>query len=469
MEELEVKVDEKKAKGSSLQLGGDILPRKYKDRTVGFNALTVIWFAMATQLALFMAAAQLFPALSGWQIFIALAVAYTIVAIVMWFTQDYGIKYGLSFIASTRLSFGYLGAHIPGFIRGVPAMFWFGFQTWLGALAITVVTEMLFGWSNLLLYIVLFAAVQIASTYFGITAIRKISYVSTPVLLAAGIYILVLILGKYDVSFGQVMAMGGEGGISFPLAVMILVGGWAPLTVSIMDITKECKVKPENTGSWWKSNNKLVAAQWIGLVPASIFFGLIGVVSMAVVGDWNPIVIMSKVIGPENPAALIFILIFIFLATWSTNDSANLYSPAYILSNAWPHKIKYGIGVIIAGVIGIAMQPWRVAPELLNYMGMIGGALAPVAGILICDFFFLRKRKIDLNALYTPNDQYRYWKNFNPAAIIAYVIGLGICLPPGVNPLWDYMFIIGIVVSGIIYYLLMKFWIVKVYPQAEVS
>ena len=234
MDELEVKVDEKKAKGSRLSLSGvSILPRKYRDRTVGFPTLTVIWFAMAVQLALFMAAAQEFPALTGWQIFIALAGAYTIVAIVMWFTQDLGIKYGLPFAVSLRTSFGYIGTHLPSYLRAIPAMFWFGFQTWLGALAITVVTEMLFGWSNLYLYIALFGAVQIISTYFGIRPVARISWAATPILLAVGIYLLYLLLTRYDVTFGEVMSMGGEGGLSLPLAIMILVGGWATLAVSI--------------------------------------------------------------------------------------------------------------------------------------------------------------------------------------------------------------------------------------------
>lgn len=464
MDELEITVDEKKAKGSALELGGDLLPRKYGLRTLGFSSLTVIWFAMAVQLALFMAAAMLFPALAAWQIGVALVVGYTIVAVIMWFTQDYGVKYGTSFIASTRLPFGYLGAHIPGFIRAVPAIFWFGFQTWLGALAISIVCDILFGWSNLFLFIALFGAIQIASTYFGITAIRRVSYVSTPVILGVGIYIFLLLLNQYDVTIGEVLAMGGTGGMSLPLGIMILAAGWAPLSVSIMDITKECKVRPEDTASWWKSNRKYVAAQWIGLVPACVFFGFIGVTCMALTGEWNPVIVITQVLAAENPVLLVFTLLFIFVATWSTNDSANLYSPGYIISNAWPKKITYGMGVIIAGIIGLVAQPWNAAPTLINYMAIFGAILGPIAGILICDFFILRGRNMNISELYQPNGQYKYWKNFNPAAIIAYVVALLACIP-----LWDYMFVAGIVISGIVYYLLMKFWIVKVYPQPEIT
>lgn len=466
MNDLEVRVDQKKAKGSHINLSGvSVLPRKYAERTVGFATLTVIWFAMSVQLALFLAAAQMYPALSGWGVFLALFAAYTVVAVVMWFTQDLGIKYGLPFAVSLRSSFGYMGTHLPSYLRAIPAMFWFGFQTWLGALAISAVTDMLLGWSNLYLYIILFGAVQIASTYFGIRPVARISWISTPVLIGVGIYLLFLLLSKYEGSFGQIMAMGGEGGaLNWPLAVMIFIGGWATLAVSIQDITRECKITEEETRRWWKSTTKYMGAQWLGMVPASMFFGTIGVISMIIIGDWNPIVIMTKVIGPENPVMLVLCLLFVFLATWSTNDSANLFAPAYVVSNTWPRVITFGFGVVIAGVIGLAMQPWRAAPTLLNYMSIIAGALAPVAGIMICDYYVLRKRKVNLSELYTPNGQYRYWKNWNPAAIISYAVAIAVCIP-----IWNYMYLVGIVVSGVVYYFLMKLWIVKVYPQPEIT
>lgn len=466
MQDLEVKVDQEKAKGSRLDLSGvSVLPRKYSERTVGFSTLTVIWFAMAVQLAIFMASAQMYPSLTGWQIFIALLLAYTLIAVIMWFTQDVGIKYGIPFAVSLRTSFGYIGTHVPSYLRAIPAMFWFGFQTWIGAMAIAAVTDMLFGWSNLFLYILLFAALQIASTYFGIRPVARISWISTPILIGVGIYLLALLLTRYGKSFGEVMSMGGEGGgITLPLGIMALAGGWATLAVSIQDITRECKITAEESTNWWTSTRKYMGAQWLGLVPASIFFGLVGVVSMILVGDWNPIVIMTKVIGPESPVMLLLCLLFVFMATWSTNDSANLFAPAYVLSNTWPSRITFGMGVIISGVVGLIMRPWTAAPTILMYLSMIAGALAPVAGILICDYYILRKRRLNLNEVYTPNGQYTYWKNWNPAALIAYAIAIAVCIP-----LWDYMYIIGLVVSGVVYYFLMKFWIVKVYPQPEIT
>lgn len=444
--------------------GSGINPRKYSERTVGPSTLAVLWFGMAVQLAIFMAAGQLFPALTGWEVFAALLVAYTIVAVIMWYTQDLGIKYGIPFAVSMRPSFGYNGTHLPAYLRAIPAMFWFGFQTWIAALAISQITDILFGWSNLYLYITLFGALQILTTYFGIRVLAWFNWVASPILFVIGIYMLTLLLKSYNATFGAVMAMGGKGGLSLPLAAMMLVGGWATMAVSIQDITRECKVDPQKTGSWWECNKKYLLAQWLGMVPASIFFGLIGFVSNALTGDWNPITVITTVIGANSPALAIICLLFIVLATWSTNAAANLLPPAYVFSNTWPTTITFGRGAIIAGIVGLLMQPWRAAPTLVVYLSMIAGALAPVAGILVCDYFFLRRRQLDLNALYTSRGHYRYRGGWNPAALIAYAVAVVVSIP-----LWNYMYVIGIIVSGVVYYVLMKYWIVKTYPQRELE
>jgi NCS1 family nucleobase:cation symporter-1 len=122
------------------------------------------------------------------------------------------------------------------------------------------------------------------------------------------------------------------------------------------------------------------------------------------------------------------------------------------------------MGVVVAGVVGLVIMPWRAAPQMVMTLMYIGGALTPIAGILICDYYILRRRKINLNDLYTPNGQYRYWRNWNPAALIAYGAAIVVSIP-----FWSYLFITGIIVSGVVYYVLMKFWIVKVYPQPEIT
>ena len=462
MESLKVNISEENKK--SFLVGSSMIPRQYEDRTVGMSTLTIIWFAMSIVISIFMVSGQLYPALTGWQIVLGLVLGHTLIAVIMWFTQDFGIKYGLPFPASLRSSFGYGGAYIPIFLRSTPALFWFGFQTWIAASAVCGITDILFGWSNLIFFIIVFGIIQIAHTYPGIKFITRLSWISSPLLLFVGIYLLVAILGAYDTTLGAVLSQGGEGGVSFSLAIMAIAGGWLTMSLSIMDITRECKVKPEEVENWWRSTRKFMAAQWLGLVPAAVFFGMIGVVCAVLAGNWNPIDVMILVIGAQSTPMLIVCLLFVVVATWTTNDTANLYPAAYGISSLAPSKINFGKGVVLAGIIGIAIRPWSAAGELITVMSTFGAALGPVLGILITDYYILRKRKLNLDDLYNPKGQYRYMKNWNPAAIIAYATALLIAIP---LPIWDFMYLIGPVISGVLYYVLMKNWIVKKYPQKE--
>ena len=82
---------------------------------------------------------------------------------------------------------------------------------------------------------------------------------------------------------------------------------------------------------------------------------------------------------------------------------------------------------------------------------------------MICDYYLLRKRRLNIHDLYDMEGQYKYWKNINPAAIIAYIPA---CISAFLYP--DYGFFTAAVISTVLYYLCMKFWIGKVYYQPEI-
>jgi len=445
--------------------GSAVNPRKPSERTLGPSGLVAIWFSMAVCISLFVQSAQLYESLKVYQIIIALFVAHTLLCVLMSFTQDLGIRYGIPFAVALRTSFGYAGYIIPAFCRAIPGMFWFGFQTWLGADALNAITQNVWGYSNLTLYLIILAILQIAHTCLGIKAVTRLSKFASPLLLFVGIYLLYMMFSGSDLTFTSVLIMKGTGGGTFTLigAILMYIGGWATLAVSISDITRECKVDDANADSWWKSTKKYIFAQWLGLVPATVIFGTIGAVGVALTGEWNPIRIMINVIGPNNYVMLIICLVFVLLATWSTNDTGNLYPSAYTVAAAWPAKITFAKGVIIAGTIGMLMQPWRVADNLTNLTVAIGCMLAPVVGVMLTDYYILRKRKINMDDLYNSNGQYKYWKNVNPAAIIACVVGVLVSIP-----FWNFVFFVGLVVAGVVYYILMKVWILKKYPQLEI-
>lgn len=442
-----------------------MMPRDFASRTLTAKGMAAIWFAMAICVSLFVQSAELYTSLSVGEIVIALLVAHTFLCVIMWFTQDFGIRYGLPFSMSLTPSFGYIGKFLPTFCRAVPGIFWFGFQTYLGANAINALTETVWGYSNIMLFVFLLGAAQILHTCLGIKAVSRLSNFSSPLLLFVGIYLLYMLFSKHDVSLGQILVMKGEGGdFNMAGAILMYIGGWATLAASISDITRECKVKREDSENWWKSTKRFMLAQWIGLVPATVLFGSIGAIGVALTGEWNPIRIMVYVIGPENNIMMFICLSFVILATWATNDTGNLYPAAYAVASLFPKKFKFWHGVIIAGVLGLVFKPWEAAGNITNITVAIGCMLAPVVGIMIVDYYILRKRKIKIDDIYRLDGQYKYWHNINPAAIIATVVGILASLP-----LWNYVFFVGIIAGGALYYVLMKCWICKVFPQEDIE
>ena len=460
---------EKERKGRAWEIhkvGEDFIPRPYSKRTVTPFKMVTIWFAMAVSLVLFIESAGLYDSLTVGEIFWILIIAHTILCFLMWLTQDMGIKYGIPFSVSLRPSFGTRGAILPTFFRGIPGIFWFGYQTWVGAEAINALSVTVWNYDNINLWLILMGVVQIIHTCFGIKAVSRLSDICSPFLLIVMLYMLYEMLKQGGTTLGEAFHLTGNGSGEYTWlsAILVYIGGWITMALSISDITRECIADEELTNDFWKSTRKYMFAQWLGLVPVSAIFGTIGAIGVGMTGEWNPISIMVKVIGPQNQIMLIICLAFVLLATWATNDTGNLYPGAYAFVALAPKKISFAMGVIIAGVLGLVIRPWAVGGNILSVITAIGCLLGPVSGIIVCDYYIFRKRKLDINALYDMNGQYSYWNGINPAGIIASIIGIIVSIP-----FWDYVFFVSFMVGGIVYYLLMKYWILKKYPQPEIN
>ena len=451
---------------SSVLTGKDILPCPYDKRTVTPNKLIAIWFAMAIEVTIFMSAAQLYQMIPAWEVLLACLVGHLLLFIILFFTQDIGIKYGIPFAVSLIPSFGSAVAIIIPYFRDVPAMFWFGFQTWVAASAMNEIIHVGFGYDNLTLWIIIVVLIQILHTTLGIKAVTRLSQVAVPMLIAVGIYIAYVAFTDFGLSFAKIWTMSGstEKECSFMFAALSFTGGWTTMSISIMDITRDCTISPEEVSTLGKVTRKYLPSQFIGIIPAVLFYTFIGIVGVVTTGYSDPAKILVAINAGRSDLALIICLLFILVSTWCTNDTANLFPAAYTITNTAPKKISFAMGVVIAGLIGLAMRPWSAAESMTNVLVIIGNLLAPVAGIMISDYYFLRKRKINVEDLYDLNGQYKYFKNINPAAIISLVATTVICWNLG-----DAQFFANLFLSGILYIILMKTWIIKKYPQAEIN
>lgn len=453
--------EEAGARGLSLK-GRDIMPTVPGQRTIGTWSFFMISVAMYVQLVSFVAGSQVYPALSPLTILIAVIVGNVVVWALLVLTGDIGLKHGVPFAVYARAPFGYLGAHIPALVRALPALFWFGFQTWLAAQALNIIMETLTGYSNLTLLIILFGAFQIINTAMGIDAIAKFDWVATPVLLTTGIIIEIALLRRYDIGVSELFSTQGEGGISFLAAVAIMAGAQITMAVNIADITRS--MRTSDTSSWPQRNRGSAIAQFFGLVPPMAMFVIVGMTSGLATGEWNPILVMADVFG-GNAFLLVLVLgSFVIFAQVASNTGQNLLPPGYVFVNLFPRRITFPMAVIAAGVVGLVITPWNFAEYIPTILLIISALLGPIIGIMVSDYYLIRKTNVNVRDLYEAGGQYRYWNNFNPAALIVYFSSaiVGILVP-------DFAFFVALVVSFIAYYGLMKVWILPRYPQSEMD
>ena len=214
----------------------------------------------------------------------------------------------------------------------------------------------------------------------------------------------------------------GAGFWSYVLWFTAMVGFWATMAISISDITR-----------FAKSQKDQLAGQFIGLPGTMIFYSFVGifVTSAAVVAfkdvliaedaPWDPVSLVGKF---KSPAVVIFAQVAMLIATLSTNIAANVIAPANAFSNLFPRKISFRMGGVVAGLIGIVICPWWLLDEISGILIFVSGLLGPVLGILLADYFVVRKRTLSVPDLFAVKGAYSFTSGFNLVALLALALGV---------------------------------------------
>ena len=319
-----------------------------------------------------------------------------------------------------------------------------------------------------------FWAIQVAILWRGVESIRVLETYAAPFLIVMGLALLGWAYVKAG-GFGQMLstpsqfAAGGpkEGqfwSVFFP-SLTAMVGFWATLSLNIPDFTR-----------YAKSQRDQVLGQAIGLPLTMTLFAFIGVAvtsaTTVIFGEpiWDPTVLLGKMGGGFTVAISLFAL---SIATLSTNIAANVVGPANALINVAPHRITFRMGGLITAGIGVVIMPWKLIASTGGYIftWLIGysALLGPIGGILIADYFVLRKMEYDRDALFQHNGRYRYVGGFNPVAIFALIVAVlpnipGFLVAAGfletapaifIN-LYTYAWFVGFFLAGTIYLALMS-------------
>jgi nucleobase:cation symporter-1, NCS1 family len=445
----------------------DLAPTTAERRHWGTYNYAALWVSMSVNILTYMLAASLIQGGMNWkQAVVTVFIGNSIVLIPMLLNSHPGARYGIPFPVLARASFGVLGANVAAVLRALVACGWFGIQTWIGGEAIsTLISVLAPGWSHVAygpaICFFAFWLINLAVIVKGIEYIRFLQGISAPILLAVGV---LLLAWAYHAAggFGPMLSAPSRFATFSDFLKFLIpalngtVGFWATVSLNIPDFTR-----------FARSQRKQMIGQALGLPTTMTLYSLIGIlVTSATViiygaAIWDPVQLLSRF---HSPVAVIISLLAILLATLNVNIGANIVSPANDFSNLWPRKISFRTGGVITCFMGIALMPWKLLADyktfILGWLGGYAAFLGPVAGIMICDYFVIRRRILLLDDLYLRQGAYEYSGGFNWLALTALAAGAGTALVglaiPSLRTLYDYSWFVGFVISFVLYYGLMQ-------------
>jgi nucleobase:cation symporter-1, NCS1 family len=466
----------------------DLAPTPEAARTWNVLHFAALWVGMAVCIPTYTIASGLIDQGMSWKEALAcVALGNTIVLVPMILNAHAGTRYGIPFPVLARASFGVLGANVPAVLRALVACGWFGIQTWLGGQAL---------WQLLLVIapgaegalssaafkgalgiqpgeLLGFAVFWAINLYFILRGTESIKFLETwaaPFLIAMGLVLLGWAYVRAG-GFGPMLSQPSkvpEGKLLslFAPGLTAMVGFWATLSLNIPDFTR-----------FARSQRDQALGQALGLPGTMILFSFIGVAVTSatplIFGEtiWDPVKLLARIGGP---LVMVLAMFGLSVATLSTNLAANVVSPANDFSNLAPDRISAKAGGVITAVIGALILPWKLIESSQGYIftWLVGysALLGPIGGIMIADYFLVRRTQLDLDDLYQRGGAYEYQGGVNWRAIAAMIVGVVPNLPgflaeavpsmkgsvPEVfRTIYTYAWFVGVFLSGATYLALM--------------
>jgi len=451
----------------------DLAPTRIAQRTWTTYTFAALWVSMAHCIPTYKLAAGLITlGMNWWQALVTILIGNLIVLVPILANSHPGTKYGIPFPVFARAAYGIYGANLPAVMRALVACGWFGINAWIGGQALQTFFRALWaGWPTLLgeglvgghlltewVSFALFWAINILIVVRGMELLRKVENLAAPfVLVMTALLVTWAItkahgLGPIVSGHDEFPTLGAFWKVFVP-SVTAMVGFWATLSLNMPDFTR-----------FGRSQREQAIGQVVALPTTMTVFAAMGVVitsaSAVIYGKsiWDPI----ELVGRFESRVIVGIAMFtVVVATLSVNIAANVVSPANDFANLAPKHISFKMGGVATGVIGVVMMPWKLMADPRGYifqwlLGYSGG-LGSIAGVLVCDYWFVRKRRLELADLYRPHGSY---PNVRWAGLVATGVGcllawIGLVVPP-LRPMFDYAWFVGALGSAGTYFVWSK-------------
>ncbi len=444
---------------SSPLFNADLAPVPSKHRNWTTYNFAALWISMAHCIPTYMLAGGLFAAgMNWWQALLTIGLGNLIVLVPILLNAHPGTKYGIPFPVLARASFGTEGANVPAVLRALVACGWFGINTVIGGEAIrTFISTFWPGFSEIgagvslfglsipsAMTFLLFWALNILIIFKGMNAVRVFENWAAPIVLVLAGFLLGWVLWRAG-GVGPLLSQPSKYptlATFWPVFIPSLtgmVGFWATLSLNIPDFTR-----------FGKSQREQMLGQVLGLPTTMIAFSAMAVVitsaSSAILQGvpvdklWNPELVLGfmtsatpapgltePLIASAVTRAIVAVIavLGVVIATISVNIAANVVSPANDFANLAPRHISFKMGGLITGILGILCMPWKLLADSQTYINgwLVGysALLGPIAGIMIADYFIVRKCELDVPDLYRTQGRYGRW---NWVAIVALIFGV---------------------------------------------
>ncbi|MCK5933924.1 MAG: NCS1 family transporter [Fulvimarina manganoxydans] len=377
------------------------------------------WLGGCVSIGTFTVGSGLVGTLNLLQTVLAIAIGCLVIGLALMINGQAGHKYGIPFMVQARSAFGFTGSRIPALVRSVPAIVWFGFQSWIGAGALNLVSATLFGYDNMVVFFVGFQFLQIGLSVLGFHGIKWLENIGSIFIIGALVYMFFSVIGKYgDEISTNLVNVEGTWGAPFWGATMLFLGIYSTMMLNVSDYSRELRKSVGPLGQ--------VAIYANSILPATLFMGLIGLMVSGATGEVDPIKVFASAV--DNKLLLVVTLLFIAFAQVTTNILNNVVPPAYALMDVF--KLKFRTSAVLVGLLAFATFPWELVKDesaagLNLFIQTYSAFLGPIFAILVVDYFVLRRQTLDLDKLYDENGPYQ---GVNWAAVIAMAIGVVVAL-----------------------------------------
>jgi nucleobase:cation symporter-1, NCS1 family len=462
-------VDTRRVEASALY-NDDLAPVPLARRTWSTYNYAALWISMAHCIPTYMLASALLASGMNWsQALVTILLGNTIVLIPILLNSHPGTKYGIPFPVFARAAYGTLGSNVPALMRALVACGWFGIQAWIGGEALnTFFKAIVPGWGLLLgagfgghtttewVSFLLFWGLNVFIIYRGMDLVREIENWAAPFVLVMTAILLWWAVSRAN-GLGPLLSQPGkfrsfaEFWPVFVPSLTAMVGFWATLSLNMPDFTR-----------FGRSQREQILGQAVALPTTMSVFAAMGVMITSATAIlygqaiWDPVVLVGKFTSPLVIAISMFTVV---IATVAVNIAANVVSPANDFANAFPRFISFKTGGLITGILGILIEPWHLLadPSGYIYTWLLGysGGLGSIAGVLIADYWLVRRRELQLEDLYLADGAYSGW---NWRAIGATAIGCALAwgglVIPAMKLLYDYAWFVGFFSAGAAHYLL---------------